>query len=116
MTTPSRRLGRGLGAFLDFGPADGDGAARVFDAIAAAEAKSILETSAQVAPPKPVPVAAKPQPVPVTAKQSPVAPPKSVPVAPKPAPAPVPEPPAADDSAFIDDIVVGLSFPDVELE
>lgn len=133
MRTPSRKLGRGLGAFLDFGPAEGDGAARVSDAIGGKETTSVLETSAPAAP-KPAPAAAKPAPAPPPAVVATTAlaptPPPALPVivAPSPPPAPVvPPPPAppvpapppapvANDSPFIDDEVVGLTFPDVELE
>ncbi len=92
MKPPARRLGRGLGAFLDFGPVGPDGVARLPEASA---------ESAAAPPPAPAP-AAPPAPEP---PPSPVAPP------------PVAETPAApDESSFDDDMVVGLAFPDVELE
>ncbi len=112
MKAPARRLGRGLGAFLDFGEPDEDGAARVERVIAAADAPSVLETSANGPPPKPAPRAAVPKPVPPPPARvdPPAAPPAAAP------PVPKPTAPAADDAAFIDDVVVGLTFPDVELE
>ena len=159
MKSPSRRLGRGLGAFLDFGPADEDGAARIEGVLSAADATSIIETSAEpvprkhsptetrtrrpappVAPPPAAPAAAAvvttpaptPEPVfvddvlfvdepvvvsgPIVVREpvavvQPVAPPA-------PAPAPLRESaPVVDDSSlFVDDVVGGLAFPDVELE
>jgi hypothetical protein len=104
MKPTTRRLGRGLGAFLDFGPA-GEGGAAYASESPAAETTSILETS--VAPPAPTPRAPVPAPVRTPA---PVAPPAKQ-VAPPP-----PLAVAADDCAFIDDLVAPLTFPDVELE
>ena len=100
MKSTTRRLGRGLGAFLDFGPAGEDGAAFVADSLAA-ETTSILETSAAVPPP--------PAPVPAPARV--LLPPAKL-IAPPPPP-PLHE---ADDRAFIDEFVAPLTFPDVELE
>ncbi len=104
MKPPVRRLGRGLGAFLDFGPAGEDGTAYVADALDARGA-SVLETSEA-----PVPVV-RPEP-----RQVPVAaPPRAAAPAPAPAPPP-PSPPPADDRGFVDDVVLDLSFPEVELD
>ena len=100
----TRRLGRGLSAFLDFEPAGDDGAARVSDVITAPEATSVLETST-AAPPRIVTVA------PPTKLSAPPAV-----AAPAPVAVPEPVPPADDEAAFIDDLVLGLAFPDVELE
>jgi len=120
MKSPSRRLGRGLGAFLDFGPEGDDGATRVERAVAAGDATSVLETSAQTpVPPSPPARPAPTKPVAAPAAAAPVTPPVAIPPAAKPvAPAPPPAPVVQDmqDDAFIDDVVVGLSFPDVELE
>jgi hypothetical protein len=132
MKPPTRRLGRGLGAFLDFGPAGEDGAAFVAESLAS-DAESILETSAEARPapaPAPAPparvVAAAapvvPAPPPaariVTPPPAPPAQPAAAPpVVPVAAPAPPPAPPAlADEGVFIDDVVVALTFTDVELE
>ena len=93
MKSPTRRLGRGLGAFLDLRPVGEDGAAFVSDS-RTAETASILDAS--VAPPEPSP----PAPVPRAAKPI----------------APTPPPVAADECGFIDDLVAPLTFPDVELE
>lgn len=101
MKPPARRLGRGLGAFLDFAPADETGATRVSDVIADAQATSVLETSNAASPP-PAPIAPTP---------------RAVPVPPPPAPAPAPRAePVAEPSAFVDEVVLDLSFPEVELE
>jgi len=157
MKPTTRRLGRGLGAFLDFGPSGEDGAAFVSGAITA-DATSILETSvaspgrprgpvpaiARQPVPAPVPVAAPvaaaPAPVedeslfideyiddfvdvvvpipaaapePVTAPAPVAAPAPAAPVVTR--IAPEPQPIAADDNVFIDDVVAPLSF-DVDLE
>lgn len=106
MKPPVRRLGRGLGAFLDFGPAGEDGTAFVADALEARGA-SVLETSAPAAPPAPAP-APPPQPRPAPVAPTPQA---SVAVA----PVARPDSPR-DDRAFVDDVVEGLSFPEVDLE
>ena len=115
MKPAARRLGRGLGAFLDFGPAGDDGAAHVSEVIGAPEATSILETSAPAPkpspPPKPVPPALRPAARPVPAAAAPPSPPKPVPAAPQAA-----KPAAEEEPAYVDEEVVGLSFPDVELE
>jgi hypothetical protein len=125
MKPTTRRLGRGLGAFLDFAPAGEDGAARVGEMIASAEATSVLETSAPRPPvrsavvqvvatvvvtaPAPLsPAAPAPVAAPVERAPPPIA--KAAPVA------PVDEAPVLDDALFLDDVVVGLSFGDVELE
>jgi hypothetical protein len=98
MKPPVRRLGRGLGAFLDFGPAGEDGTAFVADALTARGA-SVLETSAPATPvPRPEP---RPAPVAVAARPSIVAP---------------PAPPPPDDRPFVDDVVLCLTFPEVDLE
>jgi hypothetical protein len=96
MKPTTRRLGRGLGAFLDFGPSGADGAAFVPDAIRA-DATSILETS--VAPPARAlaPVVVR-QPAPAPAPVSPPAP-VAAPASPRIADVP---PPELDDSVFID--------------
>jgi hypothetical protein len=125
MKPAARRLGRGLGAFLDFGPAGEDGAAFVSEAIEA-RAPSVLETSATpvapAAPSPPAPPRAAPPPAPPPPA---AARPQSAPVpAPAPAPAPRASAPAApaapaiasDEPAFVDDVVFGLTFGDVELE
>ena len=97
MKPTTRRLGRGLGAFLDFGPSGEDGAAFVSGAITA-DATSILETSvaSPVRAPAPAPAVARqpaPAPVPVPAP--------AAPVTPRFVPAP---PPVADEPEFIDDV------------
>jgi hypothetical protein len=170
MKPPARRLGRGLGAFLDFDPAGDDGEAFIEDAIGGAA--SVLQTSTTAAETVPAraaaPAARAPAPVAVRAPEPPAPvreavrerPPEpaeeagfvddeivtgislsaAVPVAPPPAPrapAPVPavavrapEPPAPvrdsvresppepeEKPAFLDDeIVTGISFPEVDLE
>jgi hypothetical protein len=96
MKPPARRLGRGLGAFLDFGPASEDGAARVADAL---ETTSVLETSETpppVVPTPPAKVVAAPVPVVV-----------AVPAA---------AAPVEEGCLFVDEVVTPLSFPEVELE
>src|SRR6516225_3027699 len=98
MKSPSRRLGRGLGAFLDFGPADEDGAARIEGVLAAADATSIIETSAE-----PVPRKHSPTETPARRPVTTVAPPIAA------APAPVavaPEPAFVDDVLFVDEPAV----------
>ena len=107
MKQSARRLGRGLGAFLDFGPAGGETAAYA-PGTAEEGAKSVLETSA------PAPRPAQPP----------------APAGLEPAPRVLPAPPAPrverepvqareiapENAAFVDEIVGGLTFPDVELE
>jgi len=147
MKPSTRRLGRGLGAFLDFGPAGDDGRTQVSDVISSESATSVIETSGPAATrvPAPPPVARAPvvaaaralaptqSTLPLRAPAqapSPALAPAPRPVAapllaserPVVAPAPAPAPAAAqpepvdDDCAFVDDIVVGLTFPDVELD
>jgi hypothetical protein len=112
MKTPARRLGRGLGAFLDFDPKGDDGEAFVEDAIGGAA--SVLQTSttsAETAPSRIVVPAAR---APAPAVASPVAAPQSVgraPAPPPPAPRVTvpPPPPAAEPApefAFVDDVFV----------
>jgi hypothetical protein len=103
MKPPVRRLGRGLGAFLDFGPAGEDGTAFVADALGGSGA-SVLETSAPAPVPAPPRLDPRPAPSAVSPRPSIVAP-----------AAPPPVPSAADDAAFVDDVVEGLSFPEVDL-
>jgi hypothetical protein len=120
MKSSSKRLGRGLGSFLDFGPADEDGTARVERVIASQDATSVLETSAQSAarrspPPTPAKPAAAVAPR-VAVAPAPVAPPPPPAASAPPAPAPAAPALVVDDALFIDDVVEGIAFPDVELE
>ena len=126
MKPSTRRLGRGLGAFLDFGPA-GQEASAYLPGAAGDEAQSVLETSTQhptaaadrpVTAPAPAPrTALAPAPAQVPVR---VAPPLATPptpvvrrVTPEPAQAPRDD---TRDAPFFDEIVGGLTFPDVDLE
>jgi hypothetical protein len=101
MKPPARRLGRGLGAFLDFDPKGDDGEAFVEDAIGGAA--SVLQTSttsAETAPSRIV--------VPAARAAAPAA---AAPAPPPPAPRVTvpPPPPAAEPApefAFVDDVFV----------
>ncbi len=150
-----RRLGRGLGSFLNFAPAGEDGAPHVVEALTDPAATSILSVSTLPPPEAPAPAPRRPAPVPPPPPppapppprvQQPVAVRETVPVqtqlvfvdeivvtdfveapvAEVPPPSPPPPPPvpvrvaqapaqAPAEPAF-DDMVVGLSFPDIELE
>jgi hypothetical protein len=120
MKTPARRLGRGLGAFLDFDPAGDDGEAFIEDAIGGAKA-SVIQTSTTSAdlPVRAAPVAAR--------APAPAAPPPPAPAAPPPvARVPVPRvavPPAPPaevrepELPFFDDVIVtDISFEDEAVE
>ena len=126
MKPSTRRLGRGLGAFLDFGP-EGQEASAYVPGGTSDEAKSVLETSTQSpAPPaeRPVPPPApvlraisSPTPAPVPVRVAPPATPAPAPVVRRVEPEPEQAPRAgAEDSPFIDEIVGGLTFPDVDFE
>jgi hypothetical protein len=111
MKSPSRRLGRGLGAFLDFGPADEDGAARIEGVLSAGDATSVIETSAAPVPRKHSPVA-KPAPrsvVPAVAAAAPT--PAPAPVAAAAVVAPAPEEPLFDDEFVVADGLFGDAEP-----
>ena len=115
MKTPARRLGRGLGAFLDFDPAGDDGEAFIEDAIGGSKS-SVLQTSTTSGDTVPARAAPSPSRAPASVAQQPAA------AAPPPAPrVTVPPPPPAEepasDSPFFDDeIVADLSFVDDTLE
>lgn len=102
MKPPARRLGRGLGAFLDFDPKGDDGEAFVEDAIGGAT--SVLQTSTNSAETNPVRAAPTVARVAAPAAAAAVAPPPAprVTAPPPPPPAPEPEP----EFAFIDDVIV----------
>ena len=112
MKTPARRLGRGLGAFLDFDPAGDDGEAFIEDALGGAKASVIQTstTSADALPRRAPPVAAR-TPAPAAAPPVPAAPPpvQRVVVPPPPPPVEVREP----ELPFFDDVIVtDISFDD----
>jgi hypothetical protein len=89
--TPTRRLGRGLGAFLD---------RQAFDR---------LTSNVAEVPDDPPSREASVPPPPPTVPDAPVASPTPIAAA-----SAAPSPP--DESDFDDDLFVGLAFPDVELE
>ena len=113
MKTPARRLGRGLGAFLDFDPAGDDGEAFIEDALGGAKA-SVIQTSttpADAVLSRAALVAAR--------TPAPVAPPPPAPAAPPPAPritvppAPQPADVREPELPFFDDVIVtDISFDD----
>ncbi len=97
MKNPGRRLGRGLGAFLDFDPAGDDGAAFIADALNGGT-KPLLQTSTTSGEAKPVRVAP-----PAARAPAPVAPPPAPRViVPPPVPLPEPQP----EFEFVDDVIV----------
>jgi hypothetical protein len=114
MKPGAKRLGRGLGAFLDFGPEGDEGGAYV-PVAASEDSTSVLETSTPAAAPAP----AKAPAAPVPAPSPPPAPRLTAPPPPPPPPAPPrrePEPARPAAVVFEDEIVGGLTFPDVELD
>src|SRR5262245_28162847 len=121
MKQPTRRLGRGLGAFLDFDPAGDDGEAFIEDGIRGAA--SVLKTStpaAELVSARAAPLAAF-TPVrgaaPAARTPAPAAAPPTPRVSAPPAPvaAREPDPEPIQEMLFVDDeIVTGISFSEEE--
>src|SRR5262245_54051662 len=122
MKPPARRLGRGLGAFLDFDPAGDDGEAFIEDGIRGAT--SVLKTSTPAAEL----VSARAAPLAACMPVKTAAPRASAPVAAPPAPPPpapgvaapappvvVREPEPVQEMLFVDDEIVIDDSPPAEV-